>query len=316
MTDAPAVVVHELVKRFGAFTAVDHVSFTVPTGEIFGFLGPNGAGKSTTIRILCGILLPTAGVGKVAGYDVMTQPEAIKANIGYMSQRFSLYEDLTVVENINFFGGIYGVPVAQMDERREWILRLAGLSSRAFSLTSELSTGFKQRLALGTAMIHRPKILFLDEPTAGVDPISRREFWELIYTVSDQGMTIFVTTHFMDDAEHCDRLGMIYGGRLIASGSPAELKQQYHSGILLEIATRSLMRALEALEHYPPAHDVTIFGQTLHIRVEEAAAIDDICDMLARAGISDCTVTQIAPSLEDVFIALIEQAEAQQAEER
>ena len=315
MTDpaesTPAVVVNELVKCFGNFTAVDHISFTVPTGEIFGFLGPNGAGKSTTIRMLCGILLPTAGTGCVAGFDIMRQPEQIKKTIGYMSQKFSLYESLTVTENINFYGGIYGVSPARLAERRAWVLAMAGLEARKDSLTGELSTGFKQRLALGTAMIHDPKILFLDEPTAGVDPISRREFWELIYTVSGQGVTIFVTTHFMDDAEHCDRLGLIYGGRLIALGSPAELKAQYRSGILLEVAGHPLMPALEALQQYPPARDVTIFGQTLHLRVEEESAIDPLCQSMTAAGISDCRVTRIAPSLEDVFVAYIEEADAQ-----
>ncbi len=236
---ALAVEVHDLVKCFGRFTAVDHISFSVPKGEIFGFLGPNGAGKSTTIRMLCGILLPTSGSGTVAGYDILRQPEQIKTHIGYMSQRFSLYQDLTVNENINFYAGVYGVPGDVLEARRQWTLQMAGLRARQYSLTRELSTGLKQRLAFGTALIHAPELLFLDEPTAGVDPISRREFWELIYDTAARGVTVFVTTHFMDDAEHCDRLGMIYGGRLIALGSPEELKAQYHSGVLLEVDARA-----------------------------------------------------------------------------
>ena len=223
--DGPAVEVEGLVKRFGSFTAVDGISFSVPRGEIFGFLGPNGAGKSTTIRMLCGILAPTAGRGAVAGLDIVRQSEGIKTRIGYMSQRFSLYEDLTVAENIEFYAGIYGVEPRRLAERRRWILAMANLEERADSLTRELSTGWKQRLALGCAVVHEPQILFLDEPTSGVDPLSRRNFWDLIYTVAGQGVTVFVTTHYMDEAEHCDRLGMIYGGRLVALGSPRELKE-------------------------------------------------------------------------------------------
>jgi ABC-2 type transport system ATP-binding protein len=226
----PAVEVEGLVKRFGSFTAVDGISFSVPRGQIFGFLGPNGAGKSTTIRMLCGILAPTAGRGAVAGLDIVRQSEGIKTRIGYMSQRFSLYEDLTVAENIEFFAGIYGVEPRRLAERKRWILAMANLEERAGSLTRELSAGWRQRLALGCAVVHEPQILFLDEPTSGVDPLSRRNFWDLIYTVAGQGVTVFVTTHYMDEAEHCDRLGMIYGGRLVALGSPRELKGALEGG--------------------------------------------------------------------------------------
>ncbi len=308
-TQEMAVVVKDLVKCFGTFTAVDHISFSVPKGEIFGFLGPNGAGKSTTIRMLTGILLPTSGSGAVAGFDILTQPEQIKAHIGYMSQRFSLYGDLTVEENIDFYAGVYGVPPAVLPERKAWTLQMAGLTARRNSLTRELSTGMKQRLAFGTARIHTPEILFLDEPTAGVDPISRREFWELIYETTAQGVTVFVTTHFMDDAEHCDRLGMIYGGKLIALGSPRELISHYRSGILLEINAQPMMRALEVVQALPGAYDVTIFGQMLHVRVEDPAVIGTFCPTLEQVGISYCTVTRIEPSLEDVFVALIEEAD-------
>jgi ABC-2 type transport system ATP-binding protein len=226
----PAVEIEGLVKRFGRFTAVDGISFTVPRGEIFGFLGPNGAGKSTTIRMLCGILAPSAGRGAVAGLDIVRDSERIKARIGYMSQRFSLYEDLTVAENIDFYAGIYGVAASRLAERRRWILAMANLEQRAGSLTRELSAGWKQRLALGCAVVHEPQILFLDEPTSGVDPVSRRHFWDLIYTVAGEGVTVFVTTHVMDEAEHCDRLGMIYGGRIVALGSPTVLKQDLQRG--------------------------------------------------------------------------------------
>ena len=220
----------DLVKTFGTFTAVDRISFTVPRGEIFGFLGPNGAGKSTTIRMLCGIIEPTSGQGSVAGFDIFRQPELIKQHIGYMSQKFSLYTDLTVEENIEFYADIYGVPLQRLAERKAWILEMAGLKERSRSLTGELAAGWKQRLALGCAMVHEPEILFLDEPTAGVDPLSRRAFWDLIYDTAESGVTVFVTTHYMDEAEHCNRIGLIYGGRIISLGSPADIKRHAEEG--------------------------------------------------------------------------------------
>ncbi len=222
----PAVVVENLEKRFGRFVAVHRVSFQVAKGEVFGFLGPNGAGKSTTIRMLCGILTPSGGGGMVAGFDVATQPEQIKANIGYMSQKFSLYGDLTVEENIDFFSGIYRLPREKKRQRKEWVIEMAGLSGHRHSLTAVLSGGWKQRLALGCAILHEPPIIFLDEPTSGVDPISRRRFWDLIYDLSGRGVTVFVTTHYMDEAEYCNRLGLIYRGELIALGTPHELKTE------------------------------------------------------------------------------------------
>ncbi len=220
-----AVSLDHLTKRFGDFIAVDGVSLNVPRGQIFGFLGPNGAGKSTTIRMLCGILTPTSGSGRVAGFDIASQPELIKENIGYMSQRFSLYEDLTVEENIAFYAGVYRLPAAKRLERTEWVIRMAGLTERRGSLAGELSGGWRQRLALGCAILHEPPIVFLDEPTSGVDPLSRRKFWELIYSLAEGGVTVFVTTHYMDEAEYCDRLALIYRGELIAVGTPDELKQ-------------------------------------------------------------------------------------------
>ena len=224
--NANAVSLNRLTKRFDSFTAVDNVTLAVPRGEIFGFLGPNGAGKSTTIRMMCGILPPTSGAGRVAGFDIATQPERIKENIGYMSQRFSLYEDLTVEENIAFYAGVYRLSAAKRRERTEWVIGMAGLAERRRSNAGELSGGWRQRLALGCAILHEPPIVFLDEPTSGVDPLSRRRFWELIHSLAEGGVTVFVTTHYMDEAEYCDRLALIYRGELIAVGTPAELKQQ------------------------------------------------------------------------------------------
>ncbi|HEY3307531.1 MAG TPA: ATP-binding cassette domain-containing protein [Desulfuromonadaceae bacterium] len=226
----PAVTLDRLSKRFGDFTAVDGVSLTVPRGQIFGFLGPNGAGKSTTIRMLCGILPPTSGAGLVAGFDIAREPERIKENIGYMSQRFSLYEDLTVEENIAFYAGVYRLPTVKRRERTEWVIEMAGLTERRSSNAGELSGGWRQRLALGCAILHEPPIVFLDEPTSGVDPLSRRKFWELIYSLADNGVTIFVTTHYMDEAEYCDRLALIYRGQLVAIGTPEELKRARSTG--------------------------------------------------------------------------------------
>lgn len=226
----PAVTLQQLTRRFGDFTAVNSISLSVPAGEIFGFLGPNGAGKSTTIRMLCGILEPSSGSGRVAGFDLATQAELIKENIGYMSQRFSLYEDLTVAENIAFYGGIYRIPAGQLAQRADWVIEMAGLTERRHSKAGELSAGWRQRLALGCALLHRPPIIFLDEPTAGVDPLNRRRFWQLIHNLAAEGVTVFVTTHYMDEAEYCDRLALIYHGELVAVGSPLELKQQRATG--------------------------------------------------------------------------------------
>lgn len=316
MTNEIAVAVKDLVKRFGDFTAVDHVSFTVPRGEIFGFLGPNGAGKSTTIRMLCGILGPTSGSGTVNGFDIIKDTEKIRGRIGYMSQKFSLYEDLTVRENIEFYGDIYGVPRARLRERMDWILQMANLTERVDSLTGGLATGWKQRLALGCALVHEPDILFLDEPTAGVDPISRRNFWELIYDVAGKGVTVFVTTHYMDEAEHCDRLGLIYGGKLIALGSPRDLKEKYVADVLLEVTATPVMGALETLEASPRAQDVAIFGAALHVMVKTEADIAPLRQELETAGVTVTAIERIVPTLEDAFVALIERADSAIAGEK
>ena len=316
--NAPAVVVHDLEKRFGAFVAVDRVSFEVARGEVFGFLGPNGAGKSTTIRMLCGILAPTAGTGSVAGYDICTAPEKIKANIGYMSQKFSLYEDLTVEENIDFYSGIYGIAADRRQQRKQWVIQMAGLEHHRQSRASVLSGGWKQRLALGCAIIHEPPIVFLDEPTSGVDPISRRQFWDLIYQMADQGVTVFVTTHYMDEAEYCDRLGLIYRGELIASGTPETLKTQLMREDVMEIFCEHPEDVMADLEHVPGVKEVALFGKGLHVVAEDAEAVAPrLAERLRGLDRAAARIEKITPSLEDVFVSLIEahdRAERPQAE--
>ena len=307
---APAVKLESLVKRFGDFVAVDRVSLEVFPGEIFGFLGPNGAGKSTTIRILCGLLAPTSGRATVHGFDVATQPEEIRQNIGYMSQRFSLYDDLTVEENIEFFGGVYGVPRDVLPARRDYVLKMANLEEKRTTMTRLLSGGWKQRLALGCAILHQPPILFLDEPTSGVDPIARRNFWDLIYQLSEAGQTVFVTTHYMDEAEYCHRLALMYGGRVIALGSPAELKEGLGRGHLLNMETSDLLGSMTALQGQPGIQDVAVFSGGLHVQVEEEVAAEEtIRRVLASKGIRIAMLEAIPPSMEDVFVSLIEREE-------
>jgi len=309
-SDGPAVRIENLVKRFGDFVAVDNVSIDVARGEIFGFLGPNGAGKSTTIRILCGLLAPTSGRATVDGYDVATQSELVRQNIGYMSQKFSLYDDLTVEENIEFFGGVYGVPPQTLPQRRDYVLKMANLEDRRQTPTRELPGGLKQRLALGCAILHEPPILFLDEPTSGVDPVARRNFWELIYKLSESGHTIFVTTHYMDEAEYCHRVALMYSGRLIALGSPAELKHVFGEHHLLMLETSDLLGAMRALHGRKAIVDVAVFGSGLHIKVDdEPRAVEEIRSALGAAGIKIDGLEPIPPSMEDVFVGLIEEQE-------
>jgi ABC-2 type transport system ATP-binding protein len=301
------VSVSDLEKRFGAFVAVNRISFDVARGEIFGFLGPNGAGKSTTIRMLCGILSPTAGAGTVAGFDIMTEAERIKENIGYMSQKFSLYEDLTVEENIDFYSGIYRVPAGKKRERKEWVIEMAGLKEHRRSLTAILAAGWKQRLALGCAILHEPPILFLDEPTSGVDPISRRRFWDLIYELSGKGVTVFVTTHYMEEAEYCDRIGLIYRGELIADGKPAELKTHHMENDVIEVTCERPQDAMTEVEKVKGVKEAALFGKGLHVVAEDGeAAVASVGAALARAGYRVETIGKIVPSLEDVFVSLIE----------
>jgi len=301
-----AVEIEDLVKTFGGFSAVDRISLKVRRGEIFGFLGPNGAGKSTTIRMLCGILLPTAGRGKVGGFDIFREAEKIKQNIGYMSQRFSLYEDLTVEENLDFFSGIYLLPHETKNTRKEWVLQMAGLQDRRNSLTRTLAGGWKQRLALGCAILHEPSILFLDEPTSGVDPLSRRQFWDLIYEMAGKGVTIFVTTHYMDEAEYCDRLALIDQGRVIALGTPTELKTHRMLEEVWELETDRLAEALTVLQESRQFHEVAVFGNTLHVMAPKEMTLSDLLpSLLSSSGVTTKRLEKIEPSLEDVFVSLI-----------
>jgi ABC-2 type transport system ATP-binding protein len=301
-----AIEVADLTKRFGRFTAVDRVSFQVRQGEVFGFLGPNGSGKSTTIRMLCGILLPTSGSGRVAGFDVARDPERVRENIGYMSQKFSLYEELTVQENLDFFAGIYGLAGPEGARRREEVLDLGGLAPYRNASARDLPGGLRQRLGLASAIIHRPSVLFLDEPTAGVDPISRRDFWALIREMAAQGTAVFVTTHYMDEAEHCHSLAFIYQGGLIASGPPARLKTDLQGCLVeVEVPPGDLMRALEALQAEPRAHEAAMFGATLHVTLDAAEAIPALRASLTARQIEVRRLEPILPSLEDVFVALV-----------
>jgi ABC-2 type transport system ATP-binding protein len=284
---------------------VEHVSFEVKEGEIFGFLGPNGAGKTTTIKMLAGLLLPSSGRGAVAGFDIMTESEAIKRHIGYMSQLFSLYLDLTVDENIVFFSRLYGVARARRRERHDWVLEMAGLTEQRDRLTGELPLGWKQRLALGCAVLHEPPILFLDEPTSGVDPISRRQFWELIYALAEKHTTVFVTTHYMEEAEYCHRLALMNRGRLIALGTPARLRADM-SEPLLELRTDNSPRAVEALQGAPGVIDAALFGRALHLTVRDVEeARRSVPERLKASGIAFLGMEPIAPSLEDVFVARV-----------
>jgi ABC-2 type transport system ATP-binding protein len=302
-----AIIVQDLTKKFGAFTAVDKVSFSVRKGEIFGFLGANGAGKSTAIRMLCGLLEPTSGTAKVAGFDINTDTDNVKQRIGYMSQRFSLYDDLTVEENIRFFGGVYGLSAGEIDERKDWIVEMAGLQGREASLTQTLSGGWKQRLALGCAILHRPEIVFLDEPTGGVDPVSRRNFWELINRLSEEGVTVLVTTHYLDEAEYCNTIILINAGKLIARGSPKELKSEHINYTVLEIEVRDAVRAMEILGTQPWVIKISLFGILLHVGVhDEAKGKVAVQSVLSSAGIDVLRMGKISPSLEDVFLHLLE----------
>lgn len=303
-----AVVARELSRRFGDFVAVDRVSFEVLEGEIFGFLGPNGAGKTTTIKMLAGLIRPSSGEGRVAGLDIMTETAAIQSRIGYMSQLFSLYSDLTVEENLAFFARLYGVSGAARKERIDWALEMAGLGDRRDRLTAELPLGHKQRLALGSAVLHEPPILFLDEPTSGVDPLSRRNFWELIYDLASQGTTVFVTTHYMEEAEHCHRLALMNRGRLIALDSPKRLREETSSP-LLEVRTKDGIRAVEVLKGLPEILDVALFGRALHVTVRDAAGASELLRGRLRAGDVEVSgIRPIPPALEDVFVARVRES--------
>jgi ABC-2 type transport system ATP-binding protein len=301
-----AVQVDQLTKKFGDFTAVDGVSFIIERGMIFGFLGPNGAGKTTTIRMLLGLLKPTSGEATVLGFDIVKQTNEVKRHIGYMSQRFSLYDDLTVDENLNFYGRTYGVRGRRLRERKRFVLQMAGLEGRERELTRNLSGGWKQRLALGTAIVHEPEMLFLDEPTAGVDPISRRSFWDLLYALAEQGTTIMVTTHYMDEAEHCQNLAFIQRGHIVARGSPAEIKETKMRGQVLEIDCSNPALAIPALRQMAAFEEVALYGALIHAVAPDVDALKPAIEAaLAKEGVRVEAMDAIVPSLEDVFISSV-----------
>jgi ABC-2 type transport system ATP-binding protein len=308
-----SVEVANLVKRFGSFVAVDRINLEVRKGEVFGFIGPNGAGKSTTIRMLCGLLKPTSGRAMVAGFNVSKNPEAVRQNIGYMSQKFSLYNDLTVIENIRLFAGLYSVPQQFLQARIEWALTMANLKGQENLITGTLPGGWKQRLALGCAVLHKPPVIFLDEPTSGVDPITRRQFWDLIHQMAEEGVTVFVTTHYMEEAEYCNRLALIFRGRIVALGTPSELKRDSMKGELLLVECAPLGDAVEALQSAPGVMDAAVFGNALHLVVENAAtAMPLLQKFLADRKIAVSRMEKIRPSLEDVFVSLTTGREAEE----
>jgi ABC-2 type transport system ATP-binding protein len=300
-----AVRVDGLAKYFGDFHAVDGIDFSVHKGEIFGFLGPNGSGKTTTIRMLCGVIDPSGGKADVLGYDVTKDAERVKQRIGYMSQKFSLFEELTVDENLKFYAGIYGLTDEKFAERRAYILKMADLEGREGEMTKNLSVGWKQRLALGCATIHEPELLFLDEPTSGVDPIARRQFWELLYEMAAAGVTLFVTTHYMDEAAHCHRLAFMYEGRLIASGTPSEVRQLMTDNVL-ELSVDDAEAALGALERRSGIKEAYLQGALLHVNIGPLTMADvDVASMLSADGVYVESTAPVEPSLEDVFVHLV-----------
>ncbi len=304
LEDNNSVVIENLVKRFGDFVAVDRINLEVRKGEVFGLLGPNGAGKSTTIRMLCGLLTPTSGRARVAGYDVGREPDSVRQNIGYMSQKFSLYNDLKVIENIRLFAGLYSVPASLLKQRIEWVLEMANLKGQEHLITATLPGGWKQRLALGCAVLHQPPVIFLDEPTSGVDPISRRQFWDLIHHMAEEGVTVFVTTHYMEEAEYCNRLALIFRGAVAALGTPSEIKKSMQGELLL-VECEPLGEAVEILQSAPDVMDAAVFGRALHLVVRDAAAaIPQVEKYLANHSISVGLIDKIHPTLEDVFVSL------------
>jgi ABC-2 type transport system ATP-binding protein len=305
MAQSVPLEVHGLTKKFGDFTAVDHVSFTVEPGEVLGYLGPNGSGKTTTIRMLCGLLTPTEGAARVLGIDVFRHPDEIKPLIGYMSQKFSLYDDLTVLENLQFYAGVYEIPEAEEKERIDTVLHMAGLQERTESLTVELSGGWRQRLALGCAILHRPKLLFLDEPTSGVDPVARREFWDLIYEMAAQGTTIFITTHYMDEAEHCNRVAFMYRSKLMAVDTPAGLKSKYLHGAAWDLAADPLLETVDELSHTEGVAQASLHGDRAHVILDSAHwSPDHLTKYLADKGITVNSIETVQSTLEDVFTLL------------
>jgi drug efflux transport system ATP-binding protein len=306
---ASTIEVRHLTRRFGQFVAVDDVSFDVRRGEIFGFLGSNGAGKSTTIRMLCGLLEPTSGSARVGGIDVTSDPEGVKRRIGYMSQRFSLYELLTVDQNIRFFGGVYGLTEAKLAERRRFVIEMAGLAGRESTLARDLAGGWRQRLALGCAILHEPAILFLDEPTGGVDPVSRRQFWRLIDTLAHGGVTVLVTTHYLDEAERCHRVALIHAGRLAAIGTTTEVKRVFEGRPIVEIRADKPVEAMRLLDAMPEVEKTSLFGTAVHAVLRDAGVRPEaLAERLGASGIHVDSLATVSPSLEDVFLDVIDKA--------
>ena len=303
-----AILAEHLVRKFGDFTAVNDVSFQVKKGEIFGFLGPNGSGKTTVIKMLTGLLPLTGGSAEVEGLDVRTHAEEVRERIGYMSQKFSLYDDLTVAENLTFYGRIYGLPADRLKRRISEIVELNGLGPYLDRLAAKLSGGWKQRLALGCAMLHEPKLLFLDEPTAGIDPVARRQLWDLLFELSGHGITFFVTTHYMDEAERCSHVAYIYYGKLIADGTPNSLRElpdvQPPGTLRVEITTPEVTRALRFARQIPGIRSATIFGQSIHALIDDHFDLHDLREQLLKEGIAVAEIRPLAPSLEDVFVEL------------
>lgn len=305
-----SIEVYNLTKKFGSFISVDDISFTVNEGEVFGFLGSNGAGKSTTIKMLCGIISSTSGDALVGGYSINKDSDKVKLNIGYMSQRFSLYNDLTIEENINFFGGVYGLTGAKLYERKKWVLDIADLNGKEKILTGSLPGGIKQRLALGTAVIHSPKIVFLDEPTSGVDPLSRRNFWDLINLLSAQGTTVFVTTHYLEEAEYCNNIILIDAGKLIAEGNPKQLKTKYITDPIFEISCTNPIESMDLLSKNKNVLEVSLFGNSLHVLVKDSSDAKENLIEYIKPVSEIKSIDKIVPTLEDVFIHLVDKREA------
>jgi ABC-2 type transport system ATP-binding protein len=307
--DAAAISVRGLTKRFGDFTAVDGIDFDVPRGQVFGFLGPNGSGKSTTIRMLTGSLTATAGRAYVLGEDVLAHPARVQRRIGYMSQKFTLFKDLTVDENLRFYAGVYGLSPEQYANQRAYVLRMADLVGREKELTANLSVGWRRRLALGTATIHSPELLFLDEPTSGVDPVARRQFWDLLYDLANRGVTLFVTTHYMEEASHCNQLAFIYRGRLVAEGTPQEIRDRATGQRILEVRVANPDAGLELITKLPKVVDAYLSGATVHAVVEqevaERAVAESLINELQSRGFGDVSVAPVAPTIDDVFVTLV-----------
>ncbi|WP_313165034.1 ABC transporter ATP-binding protein [Sedimentibacter sp.] len=301
-----AIEINNLTKIFCDFTAVNSVSFNVKKGDVYGFLGPNGSGKTTVIRMIMGLITPTSGTGKVLGYDISTENEKIRSHIGYMSQKFSLYEDLTVEENLDFYAGVYNVPKNKIKDKKKEILEMADLVGKEHMITSNLSGGWKQRLALGCSIIHEPDILLLDEPTGGVDPIARRQFWDIIYDLSKKGVTILVTTHYMDEAEHCNFIGFLYYGNILSLDTPNDMKEKVIDGEIVEIKVDDTLKSIELLKTMEKVRDASVYGAGIHVLTEPNMDLNELKVFLLKNNVEIHNIKKVKPTLEDVFVFLVE----------